>query len=500
MIDINWLAEQGPCKKFVAGANISYTGGTIPPKKAMYILLAGRVDVHGKSTDGSTQIIASLLKGDVFGGREYFTDIDDHDYIAGIDSLVYIINEESFNDLSWSNPEILFEILRAAYMPLKKAAASHPVSAGDMRAEQAKQAAEQAKQVGAGQITEAKKAEQAAKQANNAAEEAKKAEQARMAAEEAKKAEQARKAEEQAKQAEQAKKAEEQARKAAEEARKVEDAKQAAEQAAEQVRQAAQKAEQAGSSEAALGNAKLVEGSIYLEGHKSYPDITKPEYLPLVFPKEYKCPLCKAAFKDFRVFRSKLYENSPMRSDLRKFYTNFQTEWYDILTCRNCLFSTFHNYFTDPKPIQKTKIEKGMTTARSELHVDFNAERDIDFVFTAHYLAILCADGYPTMGKQIRAKLWGNLSWLYEDVGDREMEIKTATKAAEAYAQVYSESRLTPVQEQITCLSIAGMQHRAGIDDNLKKYLFTAKTLMAGDKMYSKLADEFMYELKMQDE
>jgi hypothetical protein len=103
------------------------------------------------------------------------------------------------------------------------------------------------------------------------------------------------------------------------------------------------------------------------------------------------------------------------------------------------------------------------------------------------------------MGKQIRAKLWGNLSWLYEDVDDKEMENFTAGKAAEAYEQVYTESRLTPTQEQITCLSIAGMQYRAGIDNNLKKFIFKAKTLTAGDKTYAKLAEDFMYDLKLEE-
>jgi uncharacterized protein (DUF2225 family) len=188
-----------------------------------------------------------------------------------------------------------------------------------------------------------------------------------------------------------------------------------------------------------------------------------------------------------------------MRYDLRKYFRDFQTEWYDILTCRSCLFSTFHTYFTEPKPIQKAKIEDKLIKTRSEVVLDFDAERNIDYVFTVHYIALLCSEGYPTMGKQIRAKLWGNLSWLYEDINDKDMEVYAATKAAEAYEQVYSESRLTPVQEQITCLSIAGMQYRAGIDNNLKKFIFKAKTLTAGDKTYAKLADEFMYELRLEE-
>jgi len=406
MIDIGWLVEHGPCKKFASGVNVPCPGGTGKTQRAMYVLLAGRVDVYRKSAAGGTQIVASLLKGDVFGGREYFTDADDCTYIAGTDSAVYVITEESFNDLSWSRPEILFEILKAAYMPMRKmsAASKQAVAPAPVSVPAA-----------------------ATPEPDNTGADSSKA--------------------------------------------------------------------TAGSTAESM---PAVAG-LFPPGHQHYKGITKPEFLPLVFPKDYKCPYCKSAFKDYRVFRSKLYECSPMRYDLRKYFSDFQTEWYDILTCRSCYFSTFHNYFTDPKPIQKAKIDTALITARSEVNIDFDAERDLDFVFTCHYLAILCADGYPSMGKQIKAKLWGNLSWLYEDVENDEMAKFSAEKAAETYEQVYTESRLTPVQEQITCLSIAGMQHRAGIDRNLKKFLFTAKTLTAGDKTYAKLAEDFMYEMKLED-
>jgi len=434
MIDIGWLVEHGPCKKFVTGATVPCPGGPAPAQRAMYILLAGRIDVYKKSAAGGTQIVASLLKGDVFGGREYFMNADDCTYIAGIDSAVYVISEESFNDLSWSRPEILFEILRAAYLPMRKMSAASRTAQPEKPAvkEPEKQPAQPAQ---ATPVKAAPQAPQAAKAPEQPA------------------------------------------------------APPASAQASElekKTKPVAQKQE-------------VIQTGLYPPGHKQYPGITKPEYSALVFPKDYICPYCKSSFKDFRVFRSKLYESTPMRYDLRKYFSDFQTEWYDILTCRVCYFSTFHNYFTDPKPIQKAKIETKLAETRQEVNLDFDAERDIDFVFTIHYLSILCSDGYPTMGKQIRAKLWGNLSWLYEDVSDDEMTKFAATKAAETYEQVYTESRLTPVQEQITCLSIAGMQHRAGIDNNLKKFLFTAKTLTAGDKTYAKLAEDFMYEMKMDD-
>ena len=472
MIDIAWLAEHGPCKKFTAGMIIPCPGGSDPTQRAMYILLAGRVDVTRKSAAGGSQMVATLSQGDIFGGREYFTSADDCTYKAGIDSLVYVITEESFNDLSWSRPEILFDILKAAYIPLKKGSATPPSQ---------KTVENQAK---------TQKVPPEVKKQNLAQQEATKQE---VVLQETAKQEAPPKSSPKAAPVSEATQKTAHKKEPASASPAVSTTTQVSKNT-NQKQPEDQKVTKPVSAPIAIPETEL-----FPAGHKLYPGITKPEYAPLVFPKEYKCPYCKSTFKDFRVFRSKLYESTPMRYDLRKYYKDFQTEWYDILTCRSCLFSTFHTYFTEPKPIQKAKIEDKLNKARAEAVLDFDAERNIDYVFTVHYLALMCSEGYPTMGKQIRAKLWGNLSWLYEDMNDKDMEVFTATKAAQAYEQVYTESRLTPAQEQITCLSIAGMQYRAGIDSNLKKFIFTAKTLTTGDKTYSKLAEDFMYELKLEE-
>jgi len=402
MVDISWLVEQGPCKKFNVGDTIACPGETDGADKSMYILLVGHVDVYRNSAAGGLQKFSTLISGDVFGGREYFADANDYKYVAGANSVVYVLTEDSFNDLSWSRPDILFEILRAAYQPMRKAS-SKSVTAPQAAATTA----------------------------------------------------------------------------------------------------VVPKAQEPPAPEPPLVSTISEIASptgIFPEGHKIYTDYIVEMNMQLVFPKDYVCPFCNSTFSDFRVFRSKLFETHPTRYDLRKFYKEFKSEWYDVIVCRNCYFSTFHNYFTDPKPIKKANIETKLASMRSDVLLDFEAERDINFVLTSHYLAILCAEGYPSMDKQIRGKLWGNISWLYEDLGDSQMEKFAAAKAAELYELIYTETRLTPVQEQITCLSIAGMQHRAGVDNNLRRYLFNAKTHQMGDKQFSKIAEDFMYELKIEDE
>ena len=428
MIDVGWLAETGPCKMFKSGQSIPCPGLSENSERAMYILIVGKVDVYRAGEDGAAELVGTLLPGDVFGGREFFGNIAENVYATVADSVVYVLSESSFNDLSWAQPQILFEVMKAAYTPLRKAE-----NAADNAAENAAEGKTQGK--AEGKVKSASKGA-AERKAKNTAEE---------------------------------------------------ENGQITEEAAAEEKSAAPAAAKASIPE---------DFSIFPEGHKMYPGVVKPEYAKLVYPKDYVCPFCKKKFMEFKVFQSKLYESAPVRYDLRRSYTDFQTEWYDVITCPHCYFSTLHNYFTEPKPLQAVKIENELTAVRAAILLDFESERDIDFVFTSHYLANLCAEGYRSFKTLIRSKLWGNLSWLYEDVGNEEMMIMAAGKAAAAYESVYTETRLTPLQEQVTCLSIAGMQYRAGVDRDLKKYLFTAKTVKDGDKTYAKLAEDLLYELR----
>ena len=447
MIDIGWLAQNGPCKIFTAGQTIPCPGGDDYVEKAMYILLVGRVDVTGAGGKASTSI--TLFPGEVFGGREYFNEKADSTYTAVIDSVVYVLSENSFNDLSWAQPDILFEVLKAAYVPSGKPTAQVRIAEEKEAQAVAVKAKAELKQQAAAKISET-----AAKTKGAAA--------ARVPAEAPGKAPGA-----------------------------------AAATTAETAGKTGGASAPVMSGAQAPAAITFAAGGLFPEGHKSYPGVTKPAYARLVYPKEYTCPFCKKTFTDFKIFSSKLYESAPMRFDLRRFYTDFQTEWYDIITCRHCYFSTVSSYYAESKPVFKQKIENELTQARGALTLDFDAERNIDFVFATHYLAILCADGYLSSAVPLRAKLWGNISWLYEDVGDAEMERYAASTAAAAYEEVYSGTRMTPIQEQTTCLSIAGMQRRAGIDRDLKKYLYQVKTNKMGDKAYVKIAEDIMEDLRI---
>ena len=406
MLNLGWLAKTGSCKAFNTGKSITGAGVSGLSARAAYILISGRVDVFEANKEVGTPPMGVVLPGDVFGGREFFTGETECVYKAGVDCVAFIITADSFVNIARKNPEVLFEVLKAAYTPLGRP--SEQLNAPD--AQQSKSETETNE-------------EQDTNEANGA------------------------------------------------------DVKTVKE----------------------IIASIPISGSFFPENHKLYPGIVKPEYSNLVYPKEYECPFCGSSFSDYRISNSKLYEAAPARYDLRRYYNEFQTEWYEIVTCPQCFFSMFQTYFTEPKPLKKEKIENGLIDARETVILRFDEERDIDFVFTAHYLALLCSEGYASSVRQLRAKLWGNLSWLYEDVEDEEMMKFSAEKAAEAYETVYKETPVTPVQEQVICLSIAGMQYRAGIDRDMKRYLFAAKTSKAGNRVYNSLADDFMEKLSTQD-
>ncbi len=245
------------------------------------------------------------------------------------------------------------------------------------------------------------------------------------------------------------------------------------------------------SAEKSGGPVKPVEkefsGNLFPAGHKSYPNVTKPEQLKFVYDHEYKCPHCKTAFAGPRVFASRLVPN-PVRYDLRKSYTDFTPEWYEVLTCPHCYFSMHGDLFADTSKYVRGMADNALAEVRSSVFMDFDAVRDIDFVFSAHYIALACAKAYSSQ-KQLDMQLWASISWLYEDVGDREMMAFAARKAADAANNVYETTKLSPENEQAVALKLAGMLYHAGEKEEPLKWLLKVKTARPAKKSYIELAD-----------
>lgn len=204
---------------------------------------------------------------------------------------------------------------------------------------------------------------------------------------------------------------------------------------------------------------------LYLSGHRGYPGVHHPEYKNYLISVDYTCPHCHTSFKGSKILTSRLIpvrnEAEERRFDLRVSYRGFEAEWYEIITCPHCYFSAFENYFSEKKSLYKSRYETKLVRLCDGISMDFSGERDLDFVFTQHYLALICAQGF-TDWRQINARVWGNLVRLYQDAGEDELADIAERRALDAYQTVYMECELQPGQEQRLCLTVAGILYARG--------------------------------------
>lgn len=88
--------------------------------------------------------------------------------------------------------------------------------------------------------------------------------------------------------------------------------------------------------------------------------------------------------------------------------------------------------------------------------LDFHGERDLNFVFAQHYLALLCAPGLPD-SRQLTARFRNNLHWLYQSAGDEALAGTARNRAIDAYQTVCLRCKLDPLHKQQLYMKIAGM-------------------------------------------
>lgn len=245
--------------------------------------------------------------------------------------------------------------------------------------------------------------------------------------------------------------------------------------------------------------APAVYPDFYLSGHKCYPDITHPEYKKFLFHKEYTCPHCKQTFDGNRISYTRLVADpvlsKKMRFDFHIFYKNFEAEWYDIVTCPHCYFSSLVDIFLKPTYLRKELYEQQLAQIRASILLDFSAERTLDFVFTQHYIALACSAAFANYRK-INACLWMNLCWLYRSIQDEEMVHLAEDKTIEAYKDMYLHCSLTTEQEQRTCLTIAGMLFDKEEFIQAREWAFAARMNREGKVIYRNLAQTIIDEVR----
>ncbi len=245
---------------------------------------------------------------------------------------------------------------------------------------------------------------------------------------------------------------------------------------------------------AALKKAQVVE-AMCLPGHKDYSDKELPNCEQYLFEKEYTCPHCKHTFKGVRISEFKLTpihdQMGKERYDFRMIYENFRSEWFEIVTCPYCCFSTFSDTFQLKDMPRKERYATKLAEVRAALPLDFTKNQNLDTVFTQHYLALLCAEAFQN-DLMTKAQLWMNLSWLYEDEHDTALMEEALKNGVEAYKNVYSMCDLTSAQSQRIFLIIAGSLYRLGEAKEARQWLTQVKMLRDGKPIYANMADRLI--------
>ena len=238
---------------------------------------------------------------------------------------------------------------------------------------------------------------------------------------------------------------------------------------------------------------------IFPPEHQFYPGTNYPEFAQFIYSKEYTCPHCMSRFDGVRISYNKLTPTTPPKDhnpyDLRIFYEDFKSEWYEVITCPYCCFSTYYEYFQVTDLLRKRYYEEDLQRAHDALSLDFIAERDLNFVFTQHYLALLCSRGLKNF-RQINARMWENLIWLYQEAGDSQMSRFALEQALAAYQDVYQNCGLEPVQEQRTCMAVAGMLFQTGEYKKAREWALRVRTNRIGKKAYSNMAEKLIDDIR----
>ena len=234
--------------------------------------------------------------------------------------------------------------------------------------------------------------------------------------------------------------------------------------------------------------------SLFPSGHKHYelPEFKQKEELFL--EGTLTCPMCGRVF-EFPHVRTVLIRTISTDHDLRKTHDGINLTHYLTATCPECLFSAITDKFNEASKVKKERVQEITDVYKKELGLTFE-EMDANTIFARLYLSLaftlLCYDN----AEMLDARLWMNISWLYRDCGDLEMEKYAMEQALKAYDKSYQTLKLNAKTEQSVLLMIAELNYRLGNEEEAKKYFFMTKSKKTGNLDVENFAEDRLYEIK----
>jgi len=233
---------------------------------------------------------------------------------------------------------------------------------------------------------------------------------------------------------------------------------------------------------------------LFPSGHAKYtlPDFTFKK--DLVRNETFTCPLCGNKF-DFPLIRTVVVRTLSTDYDLRKNYDGVVGTHHLVATCPNCLFSSVTDKWDEAAKGNRAQVFRATVVHKDALGLTFTA-MDADTIFARLYLALACAPLCFENHEMITARLWINISWLYRDCGDENMEKYATAQALQAYLTSYTNIKLDKKTEQAVCIIVGELCYKMGDINNAKKFFFSAKTNREGAAVMTNLAEDRLIDIR----
>ncbi len=202
-------------------------------------------------------------------------------------------------------------------------------------------------------------------------------------------------------------------------------------------------------------------------------------------PAKYTCPVCGTEFMEKSILYS-LLRTVKTGFDLRIEFKDFDPMWYNILVCPSCKYSNQEKDFANVGRGEGVKIkQKLIDNGIAEITEIYSNNRTVDEVIIAHYIAASCVEELSDNEVSL-AKLWLNIVWLYEDVGDDEMVRFASQKALEKYNHIYQFTRKleSPEAEQQIFMIMAELCLRLSNKEQAMQFLSLAFKSESSNRVY----------------
>ncbi len=210
-----------------------------------------------------------------------------------------------------------------------------------------------------------------------------------------------------------------------------------------------------------------------------------PSEAKCLHPTEYTCPVCGTKFMEKSILYS-LLRTVKTGFDLRIEFKDFDPMWYNILVCPSCKYSNQEKDFPNVGRGEGMKIQqKFAQNGIADIDNIYSDKRMVEEVILAHYIAISCVEEISDNEVSL-AKLWLNIVWLYEDVGDDEKVRYASQKALERYNHIYQYTRKleTPEAEQQIFMIMAELYLRLSEKTQAMQFLSLAFKSESSNRVY----------------